>query len=130
MLEKPELLPAQQRDYLIKTRYYWDYSDTVEQAQALTRQEKYKEAMAVLDALISRGSLVETRGNVAQLRQEVWAFAIIQDANAARENGQMEEAARLYQSVVNTDHVSTRTREQAEQSLERLKTRTEPLAEK
>ena len=121
VLEKPELLPTQQQEYLKKLRSSWDVSDTLAQVKELMPQKKFSEALALLDALLARSPMLEARGTVAQMRREAWASATLQDAGVARKGGQTEEAARLYQSILDMDHPPARARGQAEQALQKLK---------
>jgi tetratricopeptide (TPR) repeat protein len=122
VLEKPGLLPALQWDYFKKIKCYWDFSDTMEQAMELMQQKKYKDTLPLLDALLLRQPMIETRGNITQMRGEAWAFATLQDANVAQKSGRIEEAARLYQSILDGDGARTRASASAEQALQKLKT--------
>jgi len=130
VLETPSLLDAQQQTALKNLKGHWDFSDTMAQVTGLKRQEEYKQALVLLDALIARGVALEARGTALQFRQETWAQATMQDADAARQNGATEEAMRLYQSVIDADRVSAVVRDRAARRLAGLKKEVQPPGEK
>jgi uncharacterized protein YjbK len=120
MLDQPGQVSGQQREQLEKQKISWDISDTLGQLKELTTEKKYKESVVLLDALIARGTTLESRAMVQQARRDMCAFATLQEASAARKNGQKAEAARLYQSILDMERIPAQVRGQAQQALQRL----------
>jgi tetratricopeptide (TPR) repeat protein len=120
VLDQPGQLSGQQREQLEKQKTSWDVSDTLDQLKELGTQKKYKEAVVLLDALLARGTTLESRAIVQQARRDMCALATLQEASVARKAGQKAEAARLYQSILDMERIPAQLRGQAQQALQRL----------
>ncbi|MBK9991443.1 MAG: DUF1570 domain-containing protein [Verrucomicrobia bacterium] len=120
VLDQPGQVSIKEQEFLKKLKITWDISDTLAQIYILREQKKYNEAVVLLDALFARGTTLESRAMVMQVRREMCALAALQEANAARKDGQKEEAARLYQSVLDMERIPAWLRGQAQQSLQKL----------
>ncbi len=121
VLDQPRQVPAKELEYLKKLKTSWDVSDTLDQVNALRPQKKYHESLELLDGLLARGTTMESRAVVMQARRDTCAFATLQEASAARKDGRPEEAARLYQSILDMERIPAYVRGQAEQALQKLK---------
>jgi hypothetical protein len=64
---------------------------------------------------------MENRNTVMQWRVQAWAYETLKEANAARNNGQADDAKRLYQSILDAQRVPAYVHGQAVQALEKMK---------
>jgi len=119
--QPPGALPADQQKFVQSLKTSWDVTDTLEQADRLLNEKNFKEALVLLDAVLTRGPTIEMRNAITQRRWHALASATMQEARAALANGQPEDAARLFQSVVDMERASANVRGQARQALQKLK---------
>ncbi|MFT3782445.1 MAG: hypothetical protein QM790_10565 [Nibricoccus sp.] len=116
-LSVAEKLNADQLKQLRSLRMAWDVNDTQQQASQLIEARRYKEAVEILDGLAKRGIPVEARGYVAQQRGNALAFATFDEADAARKEGRVDEARKLYESLLTMKAAPPFLREKAKTHL-------------
>ncbi len=121
VLDEPGLVKATELEYLKKLKASWDVSDSLAQVNELKAQKKYRESVELLDGLLARGATIESRGMVMQARRDMCAHATLQEASTARKEGRADEAARLYQSILDMERIPVNVRGQAQQALQKLK---------
>jgi len=121
VLSQPDKLGAEQLKHLREMKSSWDVEQTTRQAADLMEQEDYKGAVALLDALNSRAPLLQARGFIIQQRNQALAFATLQDADRARDEGRKGEAVQLYERIMAMRSVPPYVQGRAEQELRKLK---------
>jgi len=121
LLDEPGKLSLEQQKYYRKLKSSWDASDTIARANDLLKQKQPKEALVLLDGVLQRDPPIESKNTIVQLRWRAMAMVAMQEARAAEAAGNIEEAARLFQSVVDMERAPANLRGVSRQAVRKLK---------
>lgn len=121
VLSQPEKLSPDQLKQLQFSKSSWDVDETLRQVAALMDERKFREAVALLDALSGRNPVVEARSIIAQQRGLAVACATVQDADKAKSEGRADEAVLLYERALKMKSLTGFLREHIARQMRVLK---------